>query len=86
MKSLWLGGLKGEERENFKLSVQNSKIVLDKLREIVYNMYKETTSVSSRDYDCPSWPYKQAHDNGRLEILSEILELLDINKEAHTNG
>lgn len=78
MKSQWLGTLKGDERENFKLSILSSKIVLDKLHEIVYNMYKDRSREQISDYDSPSWAYKQAHTNGYLEALSKILELTEI--------
>ena len=78
MKSEWLGSLKGEERENFKLSVLSSKIVLDKLQEIVYNMYKKEESITDNDYDSPSWSHKQAHTNGRREALKQILDLITI--------
>lgn len=78
MKSQWLGSLKGEERENFRLQVQNSKIVLDKLHEIVYNMYREKRDVSTSDYSNPSWSHLQAHQNGACEALSKVLELLKI--------
>lgn len=77
MKSEWLGSLKGQDREDFKNSVLASQIVLDKLREIVYNMHKKDNNSKLVDYDCPSWSHRQAHTNGRLEALSQILELLE---------
>ena len=67
MKSIWLNGLKGDERENFKVSLRQSKIVLDKLHEIVYNMIIEGESVSLRDYDSPSWSHKQATPMARTK-------------------
>ena len=78
MKTEWLGNLKGEDRDNFKNSILASKIVLDKLQEIVYNMYKKEESLSSIDYDSPSWSHKQAHTNGKREALKQILELVNI--------
>ena len=78
MKTEWFGSMKGEERENFKLSILSSKIVLDKLQEIVYNMYKKEESVSDIDYDSPSWSHKQAHTNGKREALKQILDLITI--------
>lgn len=79
MKTEWFGSLRGEERENFKLSILSSKIVLDKLQEIVYNMYKKEESVHSTDYDSPSWSHKQAHTNGRRDALRQVLDLITIN-------
>lgn len=85
MKTVWLGNLKNEQRDAFRQSILQSKIVLDKLREIVYNKVKEAESVSIADYDAPSWSHKQAHTNGYNNALREILELLDI-KDANTHG
>lgn len=78
MNSKWLGNLKGEERENFKLSVLRSKIVLDKLHEICYNMYRDREKVEFFDYESPSWSHRQAHRNGYLEALRDVLNLTDI--------
>ena len=78
MKTEWFGSMKGEERENFKLSILSSKIVLDKLQEIVYNMYKKEESISDIDYDSPSWSHKQAHTNGKRHALKQILDLITI--------
>jgi len=78
MKTEWFGNLKGEERENFKLSILSSKIVLDKLQEIVYNMYRKEESISDSDYDSPSWSHKQAHTNGKRQALKQILDLISI--------
>lgn len=89
MKSQWLGNLKGEEREKFRQTIVNSKIVLDKLNEIVYNMYKDHGSVSFGDYDSPSWSHKQAHTNGYREALLKVLDLLELDNTATkvtTNG
>ena len=78
MKSELLGNLRGEERENFKLSILASKIVLDKLQEIVYNMYRKEESITDNDYDSPSWSHKQAHTNGKRQALKQILDLISI--------
>ena len=78
MKTEWFGSLKGEERENFKLSILSSKIVLDKLTEIVYNMYRKEESINSTDYDSPSWSHKQAHTNGRRDALRQVIDLIKI--------
>lgn len=79
LQAQWLGNLKGEDRENFKKQVLNSKIVLDKLHEIVYNMYMENRNVNAVDYSCPSWSHLQAHTNGFNEALQRVLKLLDFN-------
>lgn len=78
MNSKWLGSLKGEDRENFKLSVLQSKKVLDKLHEMCYNMYRDREKIEFTDYDSPSWSHRQAHTNGYLEALRDVMKLTDI--------
>jgi len=76
MKTKWLQHLKTqEEREEFKKLLHNSRNVLDKLAEIVYN---NTIEVKKPDYDCPSWAHKQAHINGYNEAIKHFSEILDL--------
>lgn len=78
MNSKWLGSLKGEERENLKLSILQSKKVLDKLQEMCYNMYRDREKIEFQDYESPSWSHRQAHTNGYLEALRDVMKLTDI--------
>jgi hypothetical protein len=78
MKTQWFADLKGVERDGFKQSVLQSKIVLDKLQQIVYNMYKDKRTVTFSDYSSPSWSHEQAHTNGYCEALQDILALVTI--------
>lgn len=77
VNSRWLGNLKGQEREDFRLLLINNKKILDKLHEIVYNIVREAETVTY-DYDCPAWSHKQAHTNGKLELAKQILKLCEI--------
>lgn len=79
IKTVWLQHLKTQaEQEEFKKTLKRSKIVLDKLTEIVYNSTKEQKTT---DYDCPSWSHKQAHMNGYNEAIKHFLEILDLKDE-----
>lgn len=83
MNSKWLQGLKTqEERQEFKKIVLNSRITLDKLKDIVYNSYIGCLSVSSSDYDNPSWASKQAHLNGKMEAYTELILLLTFEDDS----
>lgn len=74
VKTEWLRGLSPQEQDRFKNNVLSSKIVLDKLIEICYNIHKSLDKVSY-DYDSPAWAYKQAHVNGQKEMLEKIISL-----------
>lgn len=79
IKTEWLKGLKPDEAEKQKKSIIASKLVLDKLIEICYNIKKDKDK-SVYNYDTPSWSYKQAHVNGYKQALDDIIQLITINE------
>lgn len=83
MKTQWFAGMKPAEAEVFKQNLIQSKKVLDKLSEIVYNMVKDRREVSVKDYDSPSWSHRQAHTNGAEEMGRKIIDLLDLGLPTH---
>jgi len=82
LKTKWTQHLQTpEERKKFKESVQNSKFVLDRLKEICYNIIEESEKTSHADYSKPSWPYYQADRLGYVRALKEIISLLQLDPE-----
>lgn len=77
IKTEWLKGLSLSDAEKFKNYILSSKIVLDKLIEVCYNIHKSVDK-ESYDYSDPSWAYKQAHINGQKEMLEKIISLCTI--------
>lgn len=75
MQTQWFSHLPKPEQENFKRAVLSSEKVLDRAREIVYNMIKVE---SLADYDSPSWAFKQADLNGYNRALRDVAALLNI--------
>jgi hypothetical protein len=73
-----LAGISGEELDKFKKEVYNSKNVLDKCIQILYNIKESKGEVRELDYDTPSWAFKQAHLNGEMEGLQKAIELLTV--------
>lgn len=76
IKEVFLGNLKGAERDKFRQEVINSKNVLDKLSEILYNIQESKRDSVLVDYDTPSWSHKQAHLNGEVAMLKKVIELI----------
>lgn len=74
----WFSSLPKPEQEQFKKNVLASKKVLDKLSELCYNKITVGESSKLTDYDSPSWSHKQAHINGRNEVLREIIQLISL--------
>lgn len=80
LKTVWFSDIRDDTaREQFKQNVVGSKIVLDKLHKIVYNMVISGERVPVDDYDSPSWSHKQADRNGYARALREVLEILNFN-------
>lgn len=84
MKTIWTQHLKTEEeRKEFQKLLQNSTISLGRLYDIVYMLMTQVYEKEKREdaYQTPNWAYLQAHQNGRLQALGEILRLLEFAKD-----
>lgn len=79
MLTLWVSHLKDKaSRDQFTRTVLGSKIVLDKAVEILYNIVKNENQVPDKDFDSPSWPFKQAYRLGYQAGLDRAIQLLTI--------
>ncbi len=81
MKTEWTKDLGAPDAPKFRQSVVDSKIVLDKLKLICYNMLLESEKSTKTDYDSPSWAFKQADRNGYKRALEKVIELATITLE-----
>lgn len=82
MHHQWFSSLPRAEQEQRKKFIESNEKVLDIAREIVYNMIMESRT-SFKDYDSPSWAYKQADNNGYVRALEDVHKLLTIKEERH---
>ena len=78
MQTIWLKGLKGEERDRRKGEVLNYRNAFDDLREILEQHYLKRDAV--RDYS-PGWEFKQVAVNEYNAVLDDILNLIDLNRK-----
>lgn len=78
MQTRWFSNVPKDEQEDLKKLVLGSTKVLDKLKEICYNMCIVGNQPDTQDYDSPSWAYKQADRIGYLRALREIISLVDV--------
>lgn len=72
----WFKDSNDEEREKLKAQLLGDKKTLDKLRKILYNIVITEQNVNSSDYESPSWAYKQAHRNGRIDAFNTVIALI----------
>lgn len=84
MKTVWTAHLRDpKEREEFQKSLQNSRIALDKLKQIVYTIREDRDSTRQKDYNVASWAYLQAHNNGVIEMCDILIDLLTLEKKPN---
>ena len=80
MKAAWFKDRKTKkEKEAVAQTLQSQREGLDRLKEILEPMLKDTTPAA--DYDSPSWAYKQADRNGYNRAVTTVLDLINLDKE-----
>jgi hypothetical protein len=80
MKAAWFKDCKSKkEKEAVSQSLHSSREGLDRLKEILKPMLKDTTPAA--DYDSPSWAYKQADRNGFNRAVTTVLDLINLDKD-----
>lgn len=72
-----------EEKEAFNQLLGVNNKVLDRLREICYNMINELEDLSS-DFDNPNWAVRQASFVGQKKSLQKIIKLCTNSQDATT--
>jgi hypothetical protein len=85
MITAWTKHLKNaSDIDEFEQYIRSSRRLLDRLTEILreQNAYLDGTETSVKDYEDPSWAYKQAFRNGQRSTLKAILKLINLDHEA----
>lgn len=69
-------------KENLELSIRNSTSALGRLYQILEDEERalENSSLTIKDFDDPSWAFKQAYKNGEKARLKKLKELIDFIK------
>lgn len=84
MFDIWTANLQtDEEKERFQNSLKGSKVVLDRLTEIlnVKEMDLDRNMKSLKQYETPNWAFATAHKNGYASALSNIRELINLDQQ-----
>ena len=80
MKTDWFKGIADEQEiDKIKSSVKSSRLVLERLSNLMEEKIKELDAIHANDYDSPSWAAKQAHINGLKEAYRKVIALCKIN-------
>jgi hypothetical protein len=75
---LWLTGLEGERKEEFKKLLRNNTQLFARLRQILEDKDDNITKkeISEGDFDKPEWAMRQAYRLGRRAELKALLDIL----------
>ena len=79
MNSYLAAAVDKEDRAKAEEIFKKSDFLLDILAKVCYNIIRESQEVTTNDYSSSSWAYEQAHRNGKVEALQQIL--LTINRK-----
>jgi len=80
VKAAWFKDCKSKKQKEAVAQVlQSNRESLDRLKEILEPMLKDTTPAA--DYDSPSWAYKQADRNGFNRAVTTVLDLINLDKD-----
>lgn len=80
MKSQWFKECKTkEEKDKVRQTIFSNRESLDRLKEILQPMLKDTPPTA--DYDSPSWAYKQADRIGFNRALNQVLDIINLDKD-----
>jgi len=87
MITAWTKHLKtATEIDEFEKYVKGSRRLLNRLNEILQENINQlvVTELSLKDYDNPSWAYKQAFRNGQKSALNSIQRLINLDHGEQT--
>ena len=75
-----LSGLKGSERDLMITQLLASEMLIKRINEVVEEEINRLDSISSEDFDSPSWAYKQAYKLGLKEGLNRLKKLIHVSR------
>ena len=81
MQVEWYKHLKTpEDIESFQKRLINCKDLLDRLKNICYNRAQIINSTSIKDFDTPNWALKRAYEDGQVQGLNYVIQLLSLDQ------
>lgn len=85
MISAWTNHLETEEeKQKFREYVKSSKLLLNRLKDILQEQEASFDSIESspKQFESPNWAYKQAYRNGQRSAVRSIITLIDLDRGA----
>lgn len=83
VKLAWISHLKDkDDREAFKKRLLSCSDVFERLEAILVDKLN-SLEPDIKDYDSPSWAYRQAHINGMKEVLFDLIDILPLTEGSN---
>ena len=79
MNTAWFKYLPYEEHKHRKSFVRGNTEAWEVLTEVL--LQRIESMKQHPEYSNPAWAFEQAHINGRKEMLQEIINMLNLEKE-----
>lgn len=80
MKAAWFKGCKTQEqKDKVRQSIMSNRDSLLHLESILESMLEDRPT--TMDYDSPSWSHKMADRIGYNRALTQVLDLINLDKE-----
>jgi len=82
ISSVWFAGLSKEDKEVIENSIKTNLTLLERLGEILETELTKVRrdEVQEASYDSNSWPYLQAHRNGKKEALEFLKRVVTVDR------
>ena len=79
LNSRWFVGVNDPEtKSELEVKIGNSKVILDRLYDILLADLESIEKPKLEDYETPFWPALQADKNGQARALRKVLDLINI--------
>ena len=76
LNSGWLIAIDPDKKADAISSIKSSTTALRQLKLFLEHEIRMLDHTDSKDYETPSWPYKQADRLGQLRALRKVLSLV----------
>lgn len=70
-----------EDWDRVKKVLESDNFLLDILEKVCYNIIRDNSKITKKDYDSAGWAYEQAHRNGVVETADRLLTIINRNKK-----
>lgn len=73
----WTSGMENEQADRFREVLLANDMLFDRFGRILTRAYRRYSRPSTeKDFESPSWPYREAYRQGYLKALEDLVEVI----------